>query len=72
MDGKPKNDLDPFASDPPPYPYAAKGKCPILKERFRGLGHLSMITLGQCAECPGCNEFDVWGSPHFEGLPKGE
>ena len=38
--------VDPFASNPPPCPYAAEGKCPLVKEDSRGLGHMSMITLG--------------------------
>ncbi len=70
MSNKPKHDLDPFAADPLPCPYAAEGKCPLVKEDPRGMGHLSMITLGQYAECPGHNAFDMWGGPHFGGLPK--
>jgi hypothetical protein len=62
-------DVDPFASNTPPCPYAAEGNCPLIKdhEHPRGAGHMSMITLGQCGECPGHSEFDMWGGPHFEG-----
>ena len=59
--------VDPFSSNPPPCPHAAEGNCPLVKEDPRGLGHMSMITLGQCGECPGFNEFDKWGDHHFGG-----
>jgi hypothetical protein len=67
MFDKPPSNVDPFASNPPPCPYAAEGNCPLVKENSRGPGHMSMITLGRCGECPGHNEFDTWGDVHFEG-----
>ncbi len=69
MTDEPRNDLDPFAVDPPPCTYAAEGKCPLVKEDARGPGHISLITLGSCAECPGHGEFDLFGGPHFPANP---
>jgi hypothetical protein len=62
--------VDPFAPNPPPCPYAAESDCPLAKEGSRGLGHLSMTTLGECGECPGHNEFDKWGATYFQTVSR--
>jgi hypothetical protein len=69
MNRERKGEVDPFTLDPPPCPYAAEGKCPLAKEAARGLGHISLINLGDCGECPGHNAFDLWGGPYFAGRP---
>jgi hypothetical protein len=61
--------FDLFSSDAPPCPYATEEKCPLAHEAARGIGHLSLITLGTCAECPGHDEQYLFGGPHAGGRP---